>query len=189
MQCVQRPFQAPGYRAIGSGTVRGVELLRQFTSKQYRYALECWAWIGLEGREPVFASPFGDIFFESQDGVWILDIVEGTLDWGWVDLGECGSALETVAGQEDWLRADLAHAAFEHGLRPKRSEILDFAVPPKVGGELSLDNVHVMDFVTAVGMAGQIHEQLRHVPDGAAVQFKMIEPESRVGSRRWLSGR
>ncbi|MGW4245594.1 hypothetical protein [Nocardia sp. NPDC004722] len=166
-----------------------MELLRRFTSEQYRYALECWAWIGLEGREPVFASPFGDIFFDSQDGVWILDIVEGTLEWGWADLGECGSELETVEGQEDWLWADLAHAAFEHGLRPKRSEILDFAVPPKVGGELSLDNVHVMDFVTAVGMAGQIHNQSRYVPEGATVQFKIQEQERQSGWRRWLPGR
>ncbi|MFE3229451.1 hypothetical protein [Nocardia sp. NPDC059228] len=166
-----------------------MELLRRFTSKQYRYALESWAWIGLEGKEPAFASLFGDIFFDSQDGIWVLDLVEGALEWRWDDLEECRSELETAEGQEDWLWADLAQAAFERGLRPKRSEILDFAVPPKIGGELSVDNVHVMDFVTGVGMAGQIHQQLRHVPEGATVQFKMIEPEPRVGWRRWLPGR
>lgn len=143
----------------------------------------------MQGKEPIFASPFGDIFFDSEEGVWLLDIVEGTLEWGWTDLGECGSELDTVEGQEDWLRADLARAASACGLRPKRSEILDFAVPPKVGGELALANIHVMDFVTGVGMAGQIHEQLRYVPEGATIQFKVQEPERRTGLRRWLPGR
>ncbi|WP_128145278.1 hypothetical protein [Nocardia africana] len=76
-----------------------MELLRRFTSKQYSQALESWAWIGVQGKEPIFASPFGDIFFDSEEGVWLLDIVEGTLEWGWTDLGECGSELDTVEGR------------------------------------------------------------------------------------------
>ncbi|GAB4584948.1 hypothetical protein [Nocardia sp. IFM 10818] len=51
-----------------------------------------------------------------------------------------------------------------------RSEVLDFTIPPRVGGELGLDNVDVMDFVTAAGMAGQIHDQLRFAPEGTAIQ-------------------
>ncbi|WP_181838465.1 hypothetical protein [Nocardia africana] len=58
-----------------------------------------------------------------------------------------------------------------------------------MGGELALANIHVMDFVTGVGMAGQIHEQLRYVPEGATIQFKVQEPERRTGLRRWLPGR
>ncbi|PSR68630.1 hypothetical protein C8258_08980 [Nocardia sp. MDA0666] len=95
----------------------------------------------VERQEPIFASTFGDVFFETQDGIWLLDIVEGTLDWTWTELEECPAELETVEGQEDWLRANLGRAAFNRGLRPKRSEILDFAVPPKAGGELSVDYV------------------------------------------------
>lgn len=161
------------------------DLLRQFTFEQYEHALQTWMWIGLEDKAPVFASPFGDIFLDSEDGVWLLDIVDGKLNQLWADLDECVSALNTAAGQQDWLRADLTTAALSKGLRPKSSQILDLAVPAAVGGELTVDNVHVMDFVTAVGMAGQLHDQLRFVPEGATIRIA-VQEEPKRGWRRWL---
>ena len=53
------------------------------TPQEFEQALESWAWIGLGDKQPVFASLFGDVFFEADDGVWYLDQLEGTLTREW----------------------------------------------------------------------------------------------------------
>ncbi|MGW5753706.1 hypothetical protein [Nocardia rhamnosiphila] len=148
-----------------------MEFMRRFTSEQYRNALEDWAWIGLEGKEPIFTSPFGDIFFAAADGVWWLDTLYGELLCQWGSIEECTAELQTLEGQEEYLRAGLAAAAATQGLAPNESQIYDLAHPAVLGGELEISNVQVMDFVTALGMAGQIHDQVRFIPEGTEIVF------------------
>jgi hypothetical protein len=38
-----------------------------------------------------------------------------------------------------------------------------------LGGPIDLDNVGVLDFVVALSIAGQIHDQVRHLPPGTAI--------------------
>ena len=47
--------------------------------EQFAVGLESWGWIGLGSKVPLFASPFGDVFFRAGDGFWWLDTVEGSL--------------------------------------------------------------------------------------------------------------
>lgn len=163
-----------------------MELLRRFASEQYRNALECWAWIGLEGKEPIFTSPFGDVFFAATDGVWWLDTFYGELLCHWGSIDECTAELQTREGQEQYLRAGLAAAAATQGLTPNESQVYDLGHPAVLGGELVVGNVQVMDFVTALGMAGQIHDQVRFIPEGTQVRIGGQEPERRGGWRRWF---
>jgi hypothetical protein len=45
-----------------------------------------------------------------------------------------------------------------------------------LGGEISLENIQVMDFVTAVNIAGQIHQQIRDLPPGTRIEdVKVID--------------
>ena len=50
-----------------------VDLIRNFSPDQFAQALESWDWIGIGDKSPVFASPFGDVFFRAADGLWWLD--------------------------------------------------------------------------------------------------------------------
>lgn len=156
-----------------SGTVHVVELLRRFTFEQYRHALGYWAWIGLEGMEPVFTSPFGDVFLTAADGVWWLDVFYGEMLCPWRSIDECRAELQTREGQEEYLRAGLAAAAAAQGLMPSESQVYDLEHPAVLGGELEVGNVQVTDFVTALGMAGQIHDQVRFIPEGAQINLEI----------------
>lgn len=176
-----------------SGNVRfvvEVELVRRFTPEQYRYALQTWAWIGVEGLAPVFTSPFGDVFFIGGDGVWYLDVFWGKITREWESLDECDAELQTAAGQDDYLRAMLAVTAAKQGLHPNDSEIYDLGHPAVLGGAEDAANVQVTDFVTAIGMAGQIHDQVRFIPEGAPINVSYHdpddEPERPTGWRRWF---
>jgi hypothetical protein len=45
-----------------------VQLTKTFSADEYARGLESWAWLELAGKTPLFASLFGDVFFDSEDG-------------------------------------------------------------------------------------------------------------------------
>lgn len=146
-----------------------MELIRRFTESQYASALESWAYLGLEGKQPSFSSAFGDVFFESADGWWFLDIVGGKLSRDWPSGAELQAALNKREGQDNYLMVELATAAAGRGLRPGGDHILSFVVPPMLGGPLTADNTEVSDMVVAVNLYGQIHHQIRDLPPGTPI--------------------
>ncbi len=146
-----------------------MELTRRFTAEQFDAALASWGWIGLDGKVPVFASPFGDVFLESAEGIWWLDTLQGELTCPWEDPAALEADLRTEEGQNQFLLAWLAMAAEGRGLVPAADQVYGFVVPPVLSGELEVENVEVIDFVVSLGIAGQIHEQVRDLPPGTPI--------------------
>ena len=77
-----------------------MELTRSFTADQFARALESWDWTDIQGKQPLFTSPFGDVFFQTQDGFWFLDLLEGALTRPWSDADALQAELNTAEGQD-----------------------------------------------------------------------------------------
>jgi hypothetical protein len=150
---------------------RPVELLRTFDPQVMSGALKAWEWIGLDGKTPMFTSAFGNVFLRAADGFWFLDRLAGTLTRPWDTAGQLQDELDTPEGQSVYLSAGLVWAANELGVVPSDAQVYDFAVPPILGGEQIVTNVEVVEFTVALGMSGQIHEQLRDVPPGTPIRL------------------
>ena len=103
-----------------------MDLTRSFTAEQFARALESWDWAGVQGKQPLFTSPFGDVFFQAQDGFWFLDLLEGKLTRPWPGADELRAELDTAEGQDRYLMAGLAFAAERQGIIPSASQVLSF---------------------------------------------------------------
>jgi hypothetical protein len=136
-------------------------LTRTFTPDQYAHALESWQWLDVAGKQPVFATPFGDVVFQAADGFWWLDALGGELSRPWASAEAMQAELNTAEGQERYLLAGLAFAAERRGLVPDEDQVYGFLQPPALGGPVEAENVELVDFVVALNIAGQIHEQIR----------------------------
>ena len=145
-----------------------MDVVRRFTSGAYAQALSSWAWLeGIDRMEPVLTNAFGDVFLRDQDGSFaFLDTVEGSLVPAWPDAATLQAAINTKEVQDEYLLAHLVRAA---GLVPGPEQVLSFRVPPVLGGELSVENIELADFVVSVNVAGQVHEQVRALPPGTPV--------------------
>jgi hypothetical protein len=152
-----------------------VEPIRTFSAQQYADALASWTWLDVVGKAAVCASPFGDVFLEDAEGVWWLDTLDGTLTRPWADRQEFAAALSGVEGQNEYLMAGLALAAEEAGLVPGADQVYGFTVPPKLGGVLEVGNVEVVDFVTSLGISGQILHQVRDLPPGTRIDGVAVD--------------
>lgn len=154
-----------------------VQLTKAFRAAQYEEALESWSSLDFTGKKPLFASLFGDVFFQSTSGVWQLDILDGVLVQRYADEEAMSSALASNAGQDEVLIAWLAREAQAQDLVLGPDEVYDLIQPPVLGGSLEVGNLKPMDFVVAVNIAGQLHEQVRGLPPGIAIgKIHITEP-------------
>ncbi len=146
-----------------------VDLTRQFSEQEYVDALDAWAWLGVAGKKPVFASPFGDVCLSDDAGFWWLDMLEGRLDLVWRDGEQLRTSLGSEEGQDHYLLAGLAGAAERRGLVPSREQVYGFKVPPIIGGAVDVENVETISFVVGVNLAGQIHQKVKNLPPGTPI--------------------
>jgi hypothetical protein len=153
-----------------------MELIKKFSQEQYEKALESWCWLVPEGAIPLLASSFGDIFFAYRGMVFYLDLVNGTFDMIAESMDELEDLLKSKDGQENYLMATLSITMQMQGHPLAPDQVFDFKTTPKLGGEISLENIQVMEFVTAVNIAGQIHQQIRDLPPGTRIEdVKVID--------------
>ncbi|WP_127545692.1 hypothetical protein [Actinoplanes sp. OR16] len=140
-----------------------MELTKQFSDEQFAAALESWSWLDLRGKTPRFASLFGNVFLEdSAGGWWFLDTFGGELVPGWAGRDELVAELGTQDGQDQYLQGVLATAAFHRrGLSLNDDEVYGYAPPPVVTGSFAVEEIQVFRFTVVVGVAGQLHRQLR----------------------------
>jgi hypothetical protein len=133
-------------------------------------ALDGWKWIGLDGLEPAAVSAFGDIFFRAGDGsVRHLDMLDGKLTRIAGHWAEFQADLQNEARRDELLLAGLVVAARKNGLIPAAGQCYDFKKPPVLGGEMSLREMETTFFVVKVHIAGQIHRQVKDLPQGAKI--------------------
>jgi hypothetical protein len=125
-----------------------MEPIRRFPTEHYAAALESWSFLELSDKRPLFTSPFGDVFFESRDGFWFLDLLAGEISRRWEAESDFTRSLNSREGQ---------------------AEVYSFRVPPALGGAVDLENVELSDFVVATNIAGQIHQQIKDLPPGTPI--------------------
>ncbi len=147
------------------------------TPEQIQSALKSWQWIGVSNKTPIRVTAFSDVFFKDESGIWFLDTVGGKLDQICSDEEELEKILKTEDGMNDFLFPDLVRQAKEEGKNLKDGQCYDFKLNPVLGGELEYENIEVTDFVVALNICGQIHDQVRSMPEGTKIsEIKITDP-------------
>jgi len=138
-------------------------------------ALESWQWIDLDGCEVMAVSAFGDIFFESDEGIKFLDTLEGTLIVIASDEDDLNRLLETKEGKDTYLLAGFVDRAVSEGMTLEPNQCYDFAIPPVLGGQIAYINIQCQDFHVSTNISGQIHKQIKDLPPGVKIDKITID--------------
>lgn len=141
-------------------------------------ALDSWAWIGIGSRKVIAVTAFADVFFQSDDGIWFLDTLRGELQHAFQTNEEFKQVLATEEGQDHYLFAAFVDRAIREEGQLDRTQCLDFKFHPSVGGPVDYSNVERSDFVVALNLRGQLHEQIRDLPPGTAISGFTFKDES-----------
>jgi hypothetical protein len=143
--------------------------------------LEFWRWLIPESHQLLFATALGDLFLTDPDGrvLW-LDIGDGQLQPVASNMAE----FERVAADPDnnslWFGAVLVDQLRAAGKVLGSGECYCYLQLPMLGGKYEPGNFRIYDVVTHFRVWGPIHEQLRDVPDGATIEFEVINAPART---------
>lgn len=158
-----------------------VELTKTFSDESYRRALEDWAWLPLKAKRPFLTSLFGDVFLEDAAGIWMLDVLEGSLTLLFADRQQMAATLDTEKGRDRYLLAGLAVAAQSRlGLVPGPDQVLAWTLPPVLGAPIAVENLQLMDFEVYLRLQGQLHRQLKELPPGAKISGFTVDGDHRT---------
>lgn len=132
-------------------------------------ALEAWDWIDFSGKTPLITTCFGDVFFESEEGMYFLDSIGGTFERVAGSKQELQEILNTQDGQDHFLMAGLVGLARDTGLILDDGECYDFKVSPALSGAMEISNMQKMTFKVSLHLAGQVMKQIKDLPEGTKI--------------------
>ena len=150
-----------------------------------RSALNAWLWLGLEGKTPIRVTAFADVFFSAPDGVWFLDTLEGKLERVCTSVHDLDQIVATEEARDRYLLAGLVDRAISEGMTLEAGQCYDFRINPVLGGAVAFENVEAQDFLVALHIAGQIHEQVRNLPPGTKINAVTIDENASERRKRW----
>ena len=124
-------------------------------------ALKAWQWLEPPDCDVALVSKFGDMFYDTPQGVVMLDTLEGSLN---IVAANSGDFVHALAGDDyrDEVLSDVwVQAAAHKGIVLSSGECFDWAVAPILGGSCASEAITKGSFVVKVAIAGQIHHQVK----------------------------
>ena len=131
--------------------------------------LQNWRWLFPQKATLVARNSFGDLFVQDESGViWWLQAGPGTVDQVAASLSDFRS-LAAGAQKDEWFATEDEQAAAQNGLMPGKDQCIAFSIPIvfKEGGR-----PYVADLYEQVSFLGDLHRQIKDLPDGAKVRLK-----------------
>ena len=162
-----------------------MKLTIDIPADRVKLALEAWSWLVGSDKEPILISAFGDVFLRDAGGVWFLDTAHGSLDRICDTESELRALLQSDENAAHYLMSWLVAAAEERGLTPGPGQCYGFKVPPVLGGKVVLENVHLLDFMVSLDIAGQIHQQAQKMKPGTRVSKVTITDVKKPWWKIW----
>lgn len=138
--------------------------------------LSDWNWILPKQLEVLYVTLFGDIFFtDSEGGVNWLDTGSFNLSKVAESLEKFHQLLQDEKNFNTWLLPRLCEELVTSGQKLEQEQVYSFKQMPALGGDYVVDNIKPTDIYVHFTISGQIGEQLKDIPDGTQINFKLTE--------------
>ena len=130
-----------------------------------------WRWlVGDEDFQPVVISALGDLFLGSKDGrvFWL------NAGWGeFMEVAQDGAEFKNLMVQpgntDEWFAPQLIVQLLNACGALERHQCFSFKIPPKLGGTFDADNFEPTNLSVHFGILGQIHRQIKDLPEGTPI--------------------
>lgn len=135
-----------------------------------------WAWLlGNVHIKPLMITKFGDLFYQTVNGeVYFLDTIEGTDSYICSSNEEFVKFINEKENIEHYLFSNLVYDLINQGKVPAAHQCYSYKVLPVLGGQIGIENVEIMDAVVSISITGQVHRQVRDLPEGTVIKgFKL----------------
>jgi hypothetical protein len=135
---------------------------------------EEWAWLGCEPVKIIDTNAFGNVIFTDAVGqYWRLVPEELKGDVIATNETEYAALRKDEEFMIDWQMDNLCIMAREALGELKDDKRYCFKLPPVLGYSYSPENMGMTNLSDLIGLAGHIGKQIKDLPDGTKVRFKI----------------
>jgi hypothetical protein len=147
------------------------DLTVNFAHLDRQAVLGDWSWLIGNSKLPILLLASGDAFVQDTDtgAVHFLDVGAGALSEVAVSFDEFKSLLSDKEFVLNYFAVEMLADIRHSGCLLNPGQIYSFKIPPVLGGEYVLSNVEPSDIAVHYSIAGQIHEQVRNLPEGTPI--------------------
>jgi len=133
--------------------------------------LSDWQWLIGVNKLPILVCAIGDVFLQdSETGVIdCLDVSSGEVLPIASDVNEFRELLSSTEFVVNHFAVQLVGDLLKSGLSLASGEVFSFKKPLALGGDCVLENIEPTDLEVHFSIYGQIHEQIKNLPDGVSV--------------------
>jgi hypothetical protein len=135
-----------------------------------------WKWLAPGEFSLLAVNAFGDLFLQGAGGssVHRLDVTGGTISLIASSRVEFLEVAKDADKKKDWLLEELAEHADRRGCSPGKGQCVGGKIPFVFAQSAKApDNMYVVDLYEYVSFMGDLHSQMKNVPDGGQVQIKV----------------
>jgi hypothetical protein len=140
--------------------------------------LDDWRWLTGPDLHLWHATKMGDAFLRhpADGSIHFLDTVSGEVERIANDEADFERVIASEDNADRWLMREVVDMQAMLGMRPGPDQCLSFRNPPVLGGQLLPDNFDVVSLIVHLSVAGQIHEQVKDLPEGAPIPQIELRP-------------
>lgn len=138
--------------------------------------LDDWKWAMSEPLRPVLLTAMGDVFAQGSSGaVYFMDVASGEIK----SVAENGADFQGLLRDNQFVTDHLYPSRIvqlrKAGMTLEPQQVYSHIRPLVLGGEDDIDNIEPTDVAVHVSIHGQIHQQVRDLPEGTPISEIQFE--------------
>jgi hypothetical protein len=140
--------------------------------------LSDWKWAMPEPMRPVLLTAMGDAFAQGESGqVYFIDVVDGSIR----TVAEDGPSFQSLLRNSKFVTDHMFPARIVEfrtaGMTLQPKQVYSHKQPLVLGGADEIENFETVDVVVHISIHGQVHRQVRDLPEGTPIsEIKIIAP-------------
>jgi hypothetical protein len=153
------------------------DLTVNFSHLERETILEDWRWLIGPTKQPILLAAIGDAYVQDPDDdtVHLLDVGAGALEL----IADSVEEFQELLGDSEFVTGSFVPQIVVNlrnaGKPLEAGQIYSYEHPPVLGGEYSVENMVPTDISVHFSVLGQIHRQVKDLPEGTSISEVKIE--------------
>lgn len=153
------------------------DLTVNFSNLDVENILTDWHWLIGDNKLPVLLTACGNAFIQDTKNktVHFLDTVDGSIE----EVTESPKEFELYLSDKEFIisyfEVELIGDLMKSGVNLQENKIYSYIKPPILGGKCEIENIEVTDISVHFSIAGQIHCQVKDLPEGTQINDVVIK--------------
>jgi hypothetical protein len=152
------------------------DLIVKFDNDTSDKLTENWIWLIGTDKKVLLVSTIGDMFLtDNNKRVYWLDVGSGQFKLIADAIEDFEQRLKDIEQVNEWFMIDLATELRHSEKKLKDGQLYSYYKLPIIGGDYTVDNFAPLSIEEHFGYLGDIHKQIKDLPDGTKVEIKIVD--------------